>query len=103
MSTAVFELPPPDAVMLTVVLALTVAVEIATVADVDPAATVTLLFGATTGLSLVIATTRPPVGAGPISVTVAVEDTPPLTVAGFSISFDTDGAITERLLLLVTP
>ena len=48
-SAAVFATPLPIAVMVTLVFLVTVSVAIDTVADVDPAGTVTLVFGATDG------------------------------------------------------
>ena len=51
---------------------------------VAPAATVTLEGTvATAVLLLESATCAPPVGAGPLSVTVPVEEFPPVTLAGF--------------------
>jgi len=39
-------------------------------------------------------TAAPPVGAGPLSVTVTVEDcAPPVTVVGFSVSVESVGLI----------
>ena len=57
------------------------------VALVAPAATVTLEgTRAATVLLLESATTAPPDGAAPLSVTVPVEEFPPVTLAGFSES-----------------
>src|SRR5262249_51523952 len=62
---------------------------------VDPAATVTL--GGTvaaTGLSLVSETWKPPAGAAELSVTVPVDDVPPTTSVGLTVTFErvADGA-----------
>src|SRR2546425_195378 len=54
---------------------------------VAPAGTVTLEGTlAAAGLLLERATCAPPVGAGPLSVTVPVEEFPPVTLVGFSES-----------------
>lgn len=77
------------------------------VAEVLPAATVTLVGTvATDVLLLARVTTAPPVGAAPVRVTVPVDGLPPVTLVGFS---DTDeaeivtGAVTVRVALRVVP
>ena len=63
------------------------------VALVAPATTVTL---AGTFVVLLLsdrATTAPPAGAGPLSVTVPGEELPPVTVMGFRESEESGGAI----------
>src|SRR5437660_6301960 len=74
--------------MVTVVGATTAAVVTAKLALLAPAGTVTLAgTAATLGLLLERETTAPPVGAGPLRVTVPVEDcAPPTTLVGFSVS-----------------
>jgi hypothetical protein len=69
-----------------VVTALVPTVKLALVA---PAATVTLA-GARAAVVLLLEsdTTAPPVGAGPLNVTVPVEDAPPVTLVGFSATAD---------------
>jgi hypothetical protein len=77
------------------------------VAVVAPAGTVTL--GGTRAASLLLesVTIAPPAGAGPLRVTVPVEDcVPPITLVGFSVSEETvgrGGGVTVRVAaLLVT-
>src|SRR5216683_889537 len=73
--------------MLTVVDASTALVLTVNVALVAPAATVTL-DGTLAAAVLLLdsATTAPPDGAAPLSVTVPVEEFPPTTLVGFSVS-----------------
>jgi hypothetical protein len=67
------------------------------VALVAPAATVTLPgTWAASVLLLESATCAPPVGAGPLSVTVPVDEFPPTTLVGFSVSVESE---TEAVLL----
>jgi hypothetical protein len=59
---------------------------------VAPAGTATLEGTLAAALLLETATTAPPAGAGPLNVTVAVEDCePPTTLAGFSVKEDAVG------------
>ena len=72
------------------------------VAVVAPAATVTLGGTAAAVLLLVSATTAPPVAAGPLSVTVPVDEVPPVTdVGGPSTRELTTGAVTIKSLVSV--
>ena len=67
------------------------------VALVAPAATVTLAgTRATVVLLLESATCAPPAGAGPLNVTVPVDEFPPTTLVGFSVSVESE---TEAVLL----
>jgi len=73
------------------VTALVVTVNIALLA---PAATVTLAGTLAAPLSLESTTCAPPAGAGPLSVTVPMEDpAPPVTLVGFSVSEESVGAV----------
>src|SRR5258708_762791 len=72
--------------MVTVVDEATALVLTANVAPVAPAATVTLEGTLAAPLLLESATCAPPVGAGPLNVTVPVEEFPPATLVGFSES-----------------
>jgi len=77
------------------------------VALVAPAGTVTLEGTLAAPLSLESTTCAPPAGAGPLSVTVPVEDCkPPTTLVGFRVSEETvgrGGGVTVRVAaLLVT-
>src|SRR6266446_7006128 len=56
------------------------------VAPVAPAGTITLEGTLAAPLLLESATCAPPAGAGPLSVTVPVEEFPPVTLVGFSES-----------------
>ena len=49
-----------------------------------PAATVTLAGTCAAVLLLVSVTVTPPVGAAPLSVTVPVDELPPVTIVGFT-------------------
>ena len=63
------------------------------VALVAPAGTVTLGGTLAAPLSLARVICAPPAGAGPLNVTVPVEDcTPPITLDGFSVSEETVGS-----------
>ena len=72
------------------------------VAEPPPAATVTLAGTlATEGLLLDSATTVPPAGAGPLRVTVPVEELPAFTVEGESVNDDSTGELMARVVVLV--
>jgi hypothetical protein len=85
-----FALPPRVAVTVAVATAATGWVVTVNVAEVLPAGTVTLLGTvAADVLLLERVTAAPPIGAAPLSVTVPVEDDPPVTVLGFNDTADT--------------
>src|SRR5437016_2791752 len=58
---------------------------------------------ATAVLLLARPSVRPPVGAGPLMVTVAVEAVPPITLVGFSATAVGVGASTVRLVIIPAP
>lgn len=74
------------------------------VALVNPASTV-MLDGTLVAevLLLVSATTAPPAGAGPLSVTVPVEELPPIVLDGFIASLVSTGGSTVIAAVCVTP
>jgi hypothetical protein len=77
------------------------------VALVAPAGTITLEGTLAAPLLLESATCAPPAGAGPLSVTVPLEDcVPPMTLVGFSDREETvgrGGGITRSGAVWVTP
>src|SRR5213078_840386 len=84
--------PPYDAEMVTGVEAATALVLIVKVAVVLAAGTVTLEGTLAAALLLESVTCAPPAGAGPLSVTVPVDDcVPPVTLVGFNVSEETVG------------
>ena len=95
--------------MVTVVDAVTALVFTGNVALVAPAGTATLEGTLAAPLLLESATCAPPAGAGPLNVTVPVEDcTPPITLVGFSVSEESVGAgggalVTVSVADLLTP
>ena len=90
--------------MVTGVLLVTGLVVTVNVAVVVPDGTVTLAgTWATAVLPLDSATTAPPVGAAAANVTVPVDEVPPATEAGFTVTVLSDPVITDRLADCVTP
>ena len=74
------------------------------VALVAPAGTITLEGTLAAPLLVESVTCAPPAGAGPLSVTVPVEDVPPTTPVGLSVSEETvgrGGGITVRVMAVV--
>ena len=74
------------------------------VAVLAPAATRTLA-GTVAAAVLLLERVRvaPPVGAGPVSVTVPVDVPPPMTVDGLRVRVDNVGGFTVRMAVFVTP
>ena len=84
-----------------VVTALVVTVKVAVVL---PAGTVTLASTvATDVLLLVRVTTAPPDGAGPVKITVPVDEVPPFTEAGLRLTEVSVAAVTVKVVVFVTP
>src|SRR5512146_1366992 len=80
--------------MAEVAAAVTTDVMMVNVALVEPAPTVTFAGTvATEGLLLANATTTPPLGAAPVSVTVPVEVFPPARLAGLSAKVESAGGL----------
>ena len=90
-------------IIVAVVVAVTVVVLIVNVAEVAPAATVTLAGKVALDELDERATTTPPVGAGPLRVTVPVEDDPPATEVGDKLSDVTAAGFTVSVALTETP
>ena len=81
----------------------TTVVVIVKVAVVAPAATVTVAGRVAFELLDVKPTLRPPVGAGPVSVTVPVEGLPPITVLGETLTLVTVGGLIVSVAVLLVP
>jgi hypothetical protein len=75
------------------------------VAEIEPAGTVTLAGTTADGLLSESVTTAPPMGAVPLRVTVAVDVSPPITLAGLSVTEDATvtGALIASAAVCVTP
>src|SRR5882672_12812841 len=102
-SVAVRVAPPEDAERVTGVDAATAPVVTLNVALVAPAATVTLAGTVAAGLLLESVTCAPPADAGPFSVTVPVEEPPPVTLVGLTVSDETAGGSTVKEAVCVAP
>lgn len=82
----------------------TVLVVTVNVVEVVPAATVTLEGTvAALVLLLVSVTTAPPLGARPLRVIVPVEDEPPVTLAGLSVSEESVGGFIVSVPVRLVP
>jgi len=89
--------------MMAEVVVFTVVVVIVNWTDVEPPGTGTFAGTAAAALLLDRETMSPPAGATPVSVTVPVEDVPPLTDTGFMVTVLTTGALTVSTAVFVTP
>ena len=83
-----------------VVTAMVVTLKLALVA---PGATVTLAGTVAAGSLLESATTPPPAAAGAFSVTVPVEEPPPVTLVGLTATDETTGGSTVSDAVSVAP
>jgi len=92
-SVADAEVPLAVAVTAGVAVAVTAIVDTVNAAVVLPAGMVTEA-GTETGLLVLRATPYPPVGAGPLMVTVPVDELPPVTLVGLNVSPVGAGAFT---------
>ncbi|HEY3169087.1 MAG TPA: hypothetical protein VGK57_17770 [Candidatus Binatia bacterium] len=99
--------PLYDALILALILLLTVVVATLKVVELAPAGTVTLAGTiAFVGLLLVSVTTKPPVGAAFVKVTVPTEFDPPTTVVGLNVNAESAAGaagLTVSVADLVTP
>ena len=101
---ALFVTPPAVASTVTEVLDEPGDVVTMNVAELLPDGTVTLAGTlATEGLLLESATTFPPAGAGPLRITVPVEELPASTVEGESVKDDGTGGLLVMAVVLVMP
>lgn len=89
---------PNVAVILGDVTVATAVVVTVNVADVAPCATVTDAGTVATALLDASVTTLPPAGAGPVRVTVPVEDAPPATAVGFKVTLLMASVVLRRKL-----
>ena len=101
---ALLTIDPLEAEIVTTVLVNVAFVSAVNFADLDPAATVTLLGTVTSAVLLLDRLTNiPPVGAGPLSTTVPVDELPPLTVLGAKVNEDKTGGFTVSVADTVFP
>jgi len=99
--------PPYDPDTRTLCVAVTARVVIANVAAVSPFRTVTCEGTLTMeALSLTRGTSAPPLGAGPVSVTVPIAPDPPATLTGLTVSESSarfGGGCTVKGMVCITP
>jgi len=101
--SVVFTLAVPCvAVIVATVLVATAVVVTVNVAVVAPAATVTFAGTVAAEALDVRFTVDPPAGAGALSVTVPVEEVPPVTVEGETVTLESDPALIVRVAVAVT-
>ena len=104
LSVALLVTPPEVAEIVAEVFRETELVTTGKVAELAPAATVTVAGTlAMEGLLLARLTVRPPEGASPLRVTVPVEGLPPVTLVGASVKVERLGALIVTSVVLVTP
>jgi hypothetical protein len=102
-SVADFVVPPDTAEIVEFVCVVTVVVFTVKVVEFVPAAT-TIEEGTVAELELLDSVTMvPPVGALPVSVTFPVEELPPITLVGLSVTPLGTGALTCKLADFETP
>ena len=102
-NVALLVTPPELAVIVAEVFAVTCVVMTIKLAELAPAGTRTLARTfAMEGLLLVRLTATPPIGAGPLRVTVPVEELPPLTDVGDIVNVERLGGFTVIVVVLVT-
>lgn len=89
-------------VIVAVVVDATADVVIVNVAEVDPAATVTVPGAVALVVPVVMLTAIPPVGAFPLIVTLPVDELPPITDAGATVRLISAGESMVRVAVLVT-
>ena len=102
-SVAVTDVLPNSAVMVAVVEDVTAPVVIVNAAELAPAATVTVERGTTLLLLDDRETTVPPVGAGPVRVSVPVELVPPGTDVGETVRFFGTADVIVSVVETLTP
>ena len=87
--------------MVAVVVAPTPLVVTVKVALLAPAATVTVAGVVADALLSDKVTAAPPAGAGPLKVTVPVEELPPVTLAGLNDTVESTGGLMVRVAVCV--
>jgi hypothetical protein len=98
--TADFDVALSFAVMVAGVLALTAVVFTVKVIEVMPPGIVTVAGTIAEDRLLESVITAPPAGAGPVRVTVPVEDAPPATVVGLRLNADRTAGVIVRVAVL---
>ena len=90
--------------MMTEALDATADVVMVKVAVVAPPATVTLAGTCAAAVLLLVKVTRAPLdGAGPVNLTVPVDEVPPMTEVGVSVTEVNAAAVTVRVAVFVAP
>lgn len=73
------------------------------VAEVEPAGTVTLVGVCALALLAESATVTPPLGAAPFRVAVPIDEFPPRTLVGLSVTEERVGGVMVRVCICVAP